>query len=215
LAVVLTALTAVWRFTPLAEFITPDRIADWARVVRESRMAPILLVVAHTVGAFIMFPRPLLTLLAVLAFGPLLGFLYTMLGILAATLATYYAGRFISYDTVRRFAGKRLDPVTKVVREHGLLAVFLASFVPAPPFVVQGLIAGAIRVKVWHYTVGTLLGMLPGTLATTYFGHEITTALEDPSQISYPVIIAVIAVFAVSTYLARRWYANQTAPKGA
>ena len=33
-ALVLAALAAVWRFTPLAEYVTAERISGWARVVR-------------------------------------------------------------------------------------------------------------------------------------------------------------------------------------
>ena len=39
-----------------------------------------------------MFPRPLITLFAVIAFGPWLGFVYSMTGILLAALVTYYVG---------------------------------------------------------------------------------------------------------------------------
>jgi phospholipase D1/2 len=36
-----------------------------------------------------------------------------------------------------------------------------------------------VRIKLWHYTLGTFLGMLPGVLATSIFGTQITAALED------------------------------------
>ena len=49
--------------------------------------------------------RPLLTLITVVAFGPWLGFAYSMLGIMIAALATYYTGRALPRDTVKRIAG--------------------------------------------------------------------------------------------------------------
>ena len=52
-----------------------------------------------------MFPRPLITLAAVVAFGPWLGFLYALIGILVAAAVAYYAGR-LRRDTVRRLAGR-------------------------------------------------------------------------------------------------------------
>jgi uncharacterized membrane protein YdjX (TVP38/TMEM64 family) len=81
------------RYTPLSELITPERIIGWARAIREMRWAPIIVIAAYTPAAFLMFPRPLLTLLTVIAFGPWHGFAYGMTGIIAAALATYYAGR--------------------------------------------------------------------------------------------------------------------------
>ncbi len=40
-----------------------------------------------------MFPRPVLTLTAVVMFGPWLGLFYAMSGVLLAALTHYYAGR--------------------------------------------------------------------------------------------------------------------------
>lgn len=208
IALTIAALAALWRYTPLAESITPQRILAWARVVRETRWAPLVLVLAYTPGAFIMFPRPLLTLVGVIAFGSWLGFVYSMTGILGATLATYYAGRLLRYDTVRRLAGEKLDTASKMVRRHTVLTVFAASLVPTPPFAVQGIMAGAMRIKVWPYALGTLLGMLPGVLTTTLFGGQIATALEDPSEISFWLIGAAVVLLA-ATYVAGRWFAHE------
>lgn len=159
------ALAAAWRYTPLSELITAQRIIAWARAVREVKWAPIAVILLYTPAAFVMFPRPLLTLLTVIAFGPWLGFAYGMTGILVAALATYYAGRLLRRETVKRLAGERLEQMSKQLRSHGLAAVTAVRIVPAAPFAIEGIIAGAVRIKVWQYTLGTFLGMLPGVLA--------------------------------------------------
>ncbi len=208
-AIVIAALAAAWRYTPLSEYITYDRITGWARMMREVEWAPLALIVAYTPAAFLMFPRPLVTLFGVIAFGPWLGFTYGMTGIILAALATYYAGRGLSRETVKRVAGEKLDHVTGVLRKHGLMAIFAIRIVPAAPFVVEGIIAGAARIKVWHYALGTFLGMLPGVLTTTVFGDQIATALDDASKINYWMIGGVVLFFAVMTYFVRRWFMRQ------
>jgi phospholipase D1/2 len=75
------ALAAAWRYTPLSELVTPERIIAWAKAVRGTWWAPIAVVLIYTPSAFVLFPRPLLTLLTVIAFGPWLGFIYGMAGI--------------------------------------------------------------------------------------------------------------------------------------
>ena len=94
----------------------------------------------------------------------------------------------------------------KVLRRHGVLAIFALNQVPVPPFAVQGLIAGGIRVNVWHYALGSLLGLAPTLAAWTVFGNQIARALEEPSSISGWAIAAVIAVLAAITYFVRRWF---------
>lgn len=59
---------------------------------------------------------------------------------------------------------------------------------------VLGALAGAARIKLWHYIAGTFLGMLPGVLATTIFGDQIATALEDVSKINYGLLGAAAVV---------------------
>jgi phospholipase D1/2 len=203
------ALAAAWRYTPLAEFITAQRIMGWARAVREVEWAPLAVIALYTPAAFVLFPRPVLTFLTVIAFGPWLGFAYGMAGIIVAALATYYAGRLLSKKTVRRLAGERMDDFTAKLRDHGLAAVTAVRLVPAAPFALEGIMAGALRIKLWHYTLGTFLGMLPGVLATSVFGGQIAAALEDPSQINWWIVAGVVAAFVVFTYFVRRWFLRQ------
>jgi phospholipase D1/2 len=209
IALACAALAAAWRYTPLSELVTPERIIAWAKAVRGTWWAPIAVVLIYTPSAFVLFPRPLLTLLTVIAFGPWLGFIYGMAGILLSALATYYAGRIMPPQTVERLAGKHSAHAGKVLRKHGLAAMTAIRIVPAAPFVLEGILAGAMRIKLWHYMVGTLIGMTPGVLATSVFGEQITRALEDPSTINWWLVAAVLAAFAALTYAVRRWFATR------
>jgi phospholipase D1/2 len=207
-ALVMVALAVLWRYTPVSEYFTAHRVAEWARVVRETSWAPVIVVLAYTPAAFVMFPRPVLTLFTVIAFGPWLGFTYGMLGIMGAALATYYAGRVLRHDTVQRVAGDKLDEMTPVLRRHGLLAVLAVRVVAVAPFAVEGVIAGAVRIRLSDYMLGTAVGMTPGVLATTVFGNQISRALQDPSTINWWLIGSVAVAFIVLTFLVGRWFAT-------
>lgn len=211
LALAAAALAAAWRYTPFKEFLAPENITTWARAVREVWWAPVALVLAYTPAAVLMIPRPVLTLFAVIAFGIWLGLAYAAAGIMAAALATYYAGRVMPERKMRRLAGAALDPAVNVLRKHGVLAMFVLNQVPVPPFAVQGVIAGGIRVNVWHYALGSLLGLAPALVAWTVFADQVARALEDPSKISLWLIALVIVALAALTYFVRRWFATQGA----
>jgi uncharacterized membrane protein YdjX (TVP38/TMEM64 family) len=209
IAIVVAGLAAAWRYTPLAHFIAPERVFAWAQDIGQSRWAPFVVMAAYTPAAFVMFPRPIITLFAVIAFGPVLGFVYGLAGILGAALATYYAGRVMPPHTVRHLVGDKLNDMTVVLRRRGLLACFAMRVVPAAPFAIEGIAAGAVRIKLWHYSLGTILGMTPGTLTTSVFGDQIQTALEDPSRINYWLIAGVVVFFAVLIVVVRRWFIKQ------
>ena len=199
------ALFLAWRYTPLAELATPDQILEWARAVGRRNGSELAVIAVYVPAAFVMFPRPLITLFAVVAFGPLQGFVVSLLGIAASALAIYATGRALSTETVRRVTGDRLNRVCNVVRDRGLAAVFAVSIAPVAPFPVVGMAAGACRVKATHFLLGTLAGMLPGTLATTVFAHQLQAALEDPSRINYWVVTAIIGILVLLVWLAKRW----------
>jgi phospholipase D1/2 len=209
IALVIAALSATWRYTPLREFLTPERVFDWAQTFGRKWWAPLAVIAAYTPACLTMFPRPLITLFAVIAFGPWLGFTYSMTGILLAALVTYYIGVKLPDDTVRRLAGPKMDGLAEVLRRRGLIACFAVRVVPAAPFAVEGFVAGDIGIKLRDFMLGTFLGMLPGTLTTTVFGDQIQTALEDPSKINWWLVGGVILLFVVMILFVRRWFAKQ------
>jgi phospholipase D1/2 len=208
-AAALLILALAWKFTPLADFLTRDNAAAWARAARENRWAPIAIVLAYTPAAMLMLPRPFLTLLTIIAFGRWLGFAYSAAGIMVAAMATYYAGRMMRRQTVLRFAGERFEDAAKVLREHGIAAVFASNQIPVPPFFLQGIIAGAIRIPAWQYAAGSALGMAPGLLAAFFFAGELRAWLEDPETINWWIVGAAAIAFVAFGWWVRRWFARR------
>jgi uncharacterized membrane protein YdjX (TVP38/TMEM64 family) len=209
IALAVFALALAWRYTPLAEIIAPERVIEWARSIGLIWWAPLAVIAAYSPAAFVMFPRPLITLFAVIAFGPWLGFATAMTGIVGAALATYYAGRVLPARTIRHLAGEKVDRMSAVLRRRGLIAIFAVRIIPVAPFFIEGMIAGAVRIKVWQYVLGTILGMAPGTLTTTVFGDLFATAIEDPSRINYWLVAGVALFFVILIYFVRRWFAKE------
>jgi uncharacterized membrane protein YdjX (TVP38/TMEM64 family) len=205
---VLAGLLLAWRYTPLAQLATPDNIMRWAHDFAGRWWAPLLVIGAYTPACFVMFPRQLITLFAVVAFGMKLGVIYAFTGTMLAAEVTYSAGRLIDRGTVRRLAGPKLNQVSEILRRRGLLAVTALRMVPLAPFAVEGLVAGAIRIKLWHFTVGSAIGMVPGTVATVLLGDQIETALRDPGAINYWPIAGAIALLVGATFAVRRWLFN-------
>jgi uncharacterized membrane protein len=47
--------------------------------------------------------------------------------------------------------------------------------------------------------------MLPGTLATTVFAHQIAAALGESGGINYWLVAGVVLVFVILVFVVRRW----------
>ena len=203
IVVVVAALSALWRWTPLGEMATAENIVAW------TWWSPFALLAAYVVGAFLLFPRPVLTLVSVMTFGVRLGIVYATVFILITALVTYYTGRLMKRDTLKRIAGDNIDKAAKPVKRHGVIAVFAANMLPTPPFAVQNMMAGAMRVKVWEFMTGTAIALIPGILAWTVFGDQIMNALDSESKVNFWLIGAALLFFAAFIFLARRLIKQQ------
>ncbi|MCC6534752.1 MAG: VTT domain-containing protein [Burkholderiales bacterium] len=206
---IVAGLTALWRFTPLAVVFTAENVIAWTESFSAHWWAPLVVVLAYTPASVVMFPRPLITLAAVVSFGPWEGFVYAMTGVLIASAAGFYAGRSFGRDTVRRIAGRRLNRLSQALQRRGVLAVTAVRLVPLAPFIVESMVAGAIHLRLWQLSVGTFFGMLPGALTATVLGDALESALHDPARVNWWWVAgAMCAVVAASTAVAR-WLHRQ------
>lgn len=208
---VLLGLTALWQFTPLAQFLDGNRITRWAREFGQQWWVPVLTVLAFTPASYVMFPRPLITLFAVIAYGPVWGFVIAMSGIQVAAWTSYVAGRRLDPGTIRRLAGAKLERILQVLRRRGLVAMTALRLVPLAPFAVEGFVAGAIRMRLWEFLLGTAIGILPGTLTSTVFGDQLQAWLDDPARINYWLIAFVLFLLGGATWFVRRWLLSAAA----
>ena len=203
--VIMLGLFLAWRYTPLADIITATNVIKWSRVVGSLSWAPFAIVAAYCVAAFVMFPRPLITLLCVIAYGPWVGAALAMAGIVASALGVYYAGRALPDSTLRELGGDKLERTGKTLREHGVLAALAVSIVPVAPFPLVGMTAGAAKVRLWHFLTGVAIGMMPGTLATAVFTNQVLAALDDEADVNYWLVAGVVLVLAALIFIVKRW----------
>jgi phospholipase D1/2 len=204
-------LALLWTHTPLAEWVTRDNAMQLAQWFSGRWWAPLLIIVAYTPASFIMFPRWIITMTAVLAFGPWHGLVYAYIGILIAGVVTFVPGRLVERDTIRRLAGRKLRPVTHFMERKGLIAVTLVRLVPIAPFPIVNLVMGAMRVKLRHFVAGTFLGMLPGMLAATVLSDQLAAALEDPTHVNFWVVAAAVLALIVLAFFGQRYMRRHSA----
>ena len=213
---VVLGMLAMWRYSPLAHLVTADSVIDVADTLSTHWWAPLVLILAYTPACMVMFPRPLITMAAVVVFGPVHGLAYAMTGVLLAGVVGYFVGRLVHRDSVRRLAGPRLARVTGVLQRRGILAVTLVRFVPIAPYAVVNVVMGAMRIKFWHFLLGTFLGMLPGAIAATVLSDQAAEFLRDPARVNPWLVAGAAAAFALLAWSGHRLlkWLDRRAPRG-
>jgi phospholipase D1/2 len=203
--VVVCALAAVWRYTPLSAWTDADRVVVWAEDFSNRWWVPFLLVLAYTPASIVLFPRPVITLLAVAAFGAWYGFACAMGGMLLACAVTYYIGTRMNRETVRRLARGKLTRISQAMRHRGVIAMTAVRLVPLAPFAVVNVVAGAIHLRFRDFMIGSALGILPGALVATVFSDQLVSGIKEPRSLNLWLIAALVLLIAGGTRLVRRW----------
>jgi uncharacterized membrane protein YdjX (TVP38/TMEM64 family) len=152
-----------------------------------------------------MLPRWLITMVAVIAFGPWKGFIYGMCGMIIAGIASFLPGRLVRRDTVRRLAGPRVNRLSAALYHRGALAVAIVRLVPIAPFVVVNLVMGAMRIRLRDFILGSLVGVLPGMLTATVLSDQVSRVLADPADINGWMIAIAAAILVTLVYFGQRW----------
>jgi phospholipase D1/2 len=148
---------------------------------------------------------------AVLAFGSLAGFFYSLAGAELSALLLYTVGQGMGRDLVRRYAGKRLNSVSKQLSRRGVLTIVTLRIVPVAPFVVINLVAGASHISFRDFALGTLVGLLPGLVAIAFFADGLVRSIRDPDIGSLAWLAAVVLIIAMAALWLRKWLrARQT-----
>ena len=200
------AAALAWRYTPLGEALSAERIVGWIETFSTYWWAPYAVALIYTPASLVLFPRPLLTMAAVIAFGPWKGFAVAMGGILVNALAGYFAGRALDKAAMERFGGKRVDRIGKMLRKEGFMAVTTICLLPVAPFALVVVAFGALRIRLHHVVGGVLLANLPGTVGSTLLGDQLAAALSQHRSMNAWIIAAVVVAMAAIAWFSRRWW---------
>jgi len=190
---ILLALAAAWRWTPLSEWIDRENLAAWANEIRGHSMSFPAVLGAFVIGGFMMVPVTLLVGVTAMIYGPAWGALYAWSGCLLSALTTFLVGSKVGRQMVRKLAGKRLNRLSRQMAKQGILTVAMIRNIPVAPFTIVNLIAGASHIRLKDYLIGTALGMLPGILIITIFADRLLHTIKHPGWIN-GFIAAAIAI---------------------
>lgn len=172
LLAVLVCLAAAWKWTSLGDWLEIGRVTEALRSTGR-KFGPPGAIAAFAAACVVVVPLTFLTLVAIIAFGPLLGFVYTLVGACIGAAVSYGLGRLLGREVMLRMAGARVNMLSRRLAGRGMLAVIAVRMVPIAPFAIVNLIAGTSHIRFKDFMLGTALGMTPGTLAMMFFVDQI------------------------------------------
>lgn len=174
-------------------------------VEQDPQLTALYLIIAKIIGAVLLFPGTPLTLLAGATLGVFWGSIVSVIGnSLGATLAflisRYFLRNYVSktiytkYPTIQKYEARFFN--------RGLLTVIILRLIPLFPFNVLNYLLGVTRIKTKDYIIGTVFGIIPGTIAFVYFGKAIT--MLSPFHI-ISSLIAIVGLTYIGKYYEKKY----------
>ncbi|MGQ0620149.1 MAG: TVP38/TMEM64 family protein [Panacagrimonas sp.] len=198
------AVAAAWRFSPLHEYADPKVIAGIFGRLQSSPWAPLGLALTYVAASAVLFPNTVLNVATILSLGMPYGPPSALAASLVAALVFYVLGRRYGEERVRALHIKSVDRLSGMLRKGGVLGMASLRLLPIAPYSIVNLMAGAARVKLLAFTFGTLLGLLPGTLMITAFGHQLRSILHHPSHGQIAILAALVVLLLAAMWWLRR-----------
>ena len=208
IVLLLLAMTAAWRWTPLADQIDIRKIVASAVSLRHNPARHAIILGAYLIGSLVSFPVTLLIVATAFVFGPLLGSAYSFVGCLIGAAATYGVGYFMGKDFVRRLAGKKWRKIEKMIGQTGVMAVAAMRLLPVAPFTIVNIVSGAFKIPLWNYFAGSILGLTPGIIVINLFAHQFARAIRQPGIGSYALLAVSIVLTIAGSIWVKRKYAD-------
>lgn len=200
----LIALAAAWSWTPMGDWLDPDLVVAALQRFGQS-FGPFAAVCGFALALVVAIPLVFLTLVALVAYGPVAGFACVMSGALLGAVCSYGIGYFLGREVLERLGGARINRLSRRLARRGLLAVIAVRMVPVAPFAVVNMVAGISHIRLRDLLLGTAIGITPGTLAMTVFIDQITEALRHPTPLTFMLAGLTVLLIALGAWALQRW----------
>lgn len=189
------------RYTPLARYLTVERIQALLASARGLWWAPIAHVGAILVLGAVGVPATPFIIAGAAIFGFVWGTVWSYLGILAASLAGFFLAHFLGREFVERIGGSKIQKAEKVLHRRGFLPLVATRFLPIP-FTLVNAAAAVVGVRFWRFFLSSAIGLLPSIAVLTYFSSAILSAATGAERGALARQLFLVAcAFALAVFL--------------
>jgi len=164
-------------------------------------LGPVLFIIIYAIGVLFLPATPF-TIAGAVIFGKFHGMLYNLASDTFGASISFFLGRYFLHGVARGFLETRMPWLDRKAEKEGFSIIFYLRIFWFP-FIVLNYAAGATRIRFRDYLLGTVLGLLPAVLLTTYFVgamKEVLATYRRPADLLtfdliFPVLLLVFSFF--------------------
>lgn len=202
--VLLVGLPALWRWTPLSDWVTIENGAAWFSMIRSSQWVGLWMVVFYAVGAVLFLPINLFIFLTALFFDNLSAYLFVALGVTVNAATGYMVGRFGVSIAARKVSSERFERISSKLAGADFLELFLFRLIPVTPFSTLNVLCGLLKIPTLRFFGATLASIAPGATLIILFERALMAFADDMTWQTGLLLTSAIAVLAGAALFVKR-----------
>lgn len=163
-------------------------------------------IVAHVVATCLGVPGTVLVVVGGGLFGLVWGTVWSVVGATLGAIAAFTLARTLLHDwACQRFGHRPLfQKLNRMAHQDALPCVLMVRFAPISPFNLVNFLFGLTQVPLSSYSLGTFIGIIPGTMAYTWLGVAGLDALQGEGNRSLLLCLSLLALLSAIPLIVRR-----------
>jgi uncharacterized membrane protein YdjX (TVP38/TMEM64 family) len=173
---------------------------------------PLLILALCVLHSVVFYPAEIVDAAAGYAYGFFPALALVMFGWILNGLVCWVIGGSIARPLLDRWFGEeRFERVERSIERGGPTLLLAMRLIPILPFSIVSYAAGAARVPLWRFVWTTVVGYLPITAISVYFGTRLEgLSLTDPLVLGSG--LALLALLGAGHWVMRRQSRRSSAP---
>jgi len=166
----------------------------------------IIFILLHIVATVIGIPGVILTIVGGVLFGLIWGSILSLIGATLGAIGAFWMARYLLWDWAQQRVRDRklLCSFNQAVLQKPLSFVLIVRFAPISPFNLVNFVFGMTTIHWLPYSLGTLIGIIPGVIAYTGVGVAGNDAMHGKGAWPLMVACTVLAILSAMPLLLRK-----------
>lgn len=191
----------LFRFTFLAEYITRENLINsrkYLQKLSENSWFPFAFVLFYACGVVVALPGTIMAIAGGVIFGTFKGVLLNVAASNIGANLSFLIARNLGRDFMEKILKGKFKIVDDKIGENGFLTILRLRLIPLVPFNFINYAAGFSKVSHRQFALGSLIGMLPGTIVYTFFSSAILIDPEKQKQAFLKLFLAILLLISIS-----------------
>lgn len=172
-----------------------QRTRNW--VSQFGWFGPLIIVITMILQMFlIVIPTPLLMVVTILAYGPILGAIILFIAVFLASSIGYFIGRYFGPVIVEKLIGYKTEKkISNFIDDYGFWTVIVVRLSPFLSNDAISFVGGVLKMGYWKFIGATMIGISPLIIFIAYLGGDyerLKTGLIWTSIISLVLFVVFV-----------------------